>query len=129
MVKLCRTLARLAFTARRLLMHHIKVQDNYMNCKFAISIAVAVYALLTNAGQAIAAPATLSESQMDNVAAGLVAPTLTMSNFYNTGAIALANSGAVSTPSGTAFADVLVQTSIGLSTTGFSSSLKFGIVR
>lgn len=100
-----------------------------MNCKFAISIAVAVYALLTNAGQAIAAPATLSESQMDNVAAGLVAPTLTMSNFYNTGAIALANSGAVSTPSGTAFADVLVQTSIGLSTTGFSSSLKFGIVR
>ena len=114
-----RLISRITFRAS-----HQK-QDNNMNRK--IAIAVVACAWLASASQAGAAPVTLSEKQMGNVAAGLVVPSTSWSTLTSLGATALANSSALSTPSGIAYADALVKTNLGLGTTGFSSAIKFGV--
>lgn len=78
------------------------------------------------AGLSQAAPLTLSESQLDQVAAGAIFRNLT--DFSNTGAVAFATTHAVSTPAGTAVVDARITTRVGLGTPGFTTVITAGVV-
>lgn len=75
-----------------------------------------------------AAPQPLSESQLDQVAAGLT-PYRSVSDFNSTGAVAFATTNAVATPAGTAIVDAHVTTNVGLATNGFTSTIIAGVTR
>lgn len=80
--------------------------------------------LMGCASFAQAEPVTLDAAQLDHVAAGLSPPDYHILSSYNSvGAAALASSSAVSTPTGTAVANVTVTTSVGLANPGFSSAI------
>lgn len=85
--------------------------------------------LLGNAALAQAEPTLLTDAQMDGVSAGLTVPRLSLSNLNSTGATAIATSTAVSTPAGTAVLNASITTNIGLTTTGFTDTVKFNVIR
>ena len=71
----------------------------------------------------------LSARQLDQVLAAGAIPYRSISSLKSVGAAALASTTVVSTPKGTASADVSITANVGLATTGFTKSISFGVVR
>lgn len=89
-------------------------------------------ALLCCAGLSQAAPQPLSGTELDQIAAGETAirtAYTSLSDFNSTGATAFAATNAIATPAGTAVVDAHITTNVGLTTIGYTDSIKAAVIR